>query len=208
MNFEDNQILVTELKKGSEKAYMFLLNKYHRPLNAYALTLTHEASSAQDIVQNVFLKTWKSRKKLNSDFAIRGFLYKCVYNEFLNHYQKNKSVFLLHQKYLEFAHQVAEESDDTAIAKMIEIVNNEIQKLPPKCQKVFILSKKEGLTNNEIADYLNISIKTVEARLPRPLSFSKTNWEKSMPILCCWFLVVLTMIWNLPEDKPILPRSY
>lgn len=175
MNFEDNQILVTELKKGSEKAYMFLLNKYHRQLNAYALTLTHEASSAQDIVQNVFLKTWKSRKKLNPDFAIRGFLYKCVYNEFLNHYQKNKSVFLLHQKYLEFAHQVAEESDDTAIARMIEIVNNEIQKLPPKCQNVFILSKKEGLTNNEIADYLNISIKTVEAQITKAFVILKNK---------------------------------
>lgn len=58
---------------------------------------------------------------------------------------------------------------------MIEIVNNEIQKLPPKCQKVFILSKKEGLTNNEIADYLNISIKTVEAQITKAFVILKNK---------------------------------
>ncbi|AYN66696.1 RNA polymerase sigma-70 factor [Euzebyella marina] len=175
MNFEDNSTLVKALIEGNEKAYMFLLKKYHRQLNAYAISLTHEPSSAQDIVQNVFLKTWKSRKKLNAEFSIRSFLYKCVYNEFLNHYQKNKAVFLLHQKYLEFTHQTIEESDDNVIAKMIDLVNNEIKKLPPKCQKVFILSKKEGLTNSEIASYLNISIKTVEAQMTKAFVILKNR---------------------------------
>ncbi|WP_149277767.1 RNA polymerase sigma factor [Pareuzebyella sediminis] len=173
MDFEDNQKLIQHLIKGDENAYMFLLDKYHRSLNSYAYTLTHEKSSAQDIVQNVFIKTWKSRKKLNPEFSISSFLYKCVYNEFLNHYQKNKAVFLLHQKYIEYAHQTVEESDDSILARMIEVVNKEIKKLPPKCKRVFILSKKEGLTNNEIAEYLDISIKTVEAQITKAFSILK-----------------------------------
>ncbi|SIT13771.1 RNA polymerase sigma-70 factor, ECF subfamily [Zobellia uliginosa] len=173
MDFDENQKLIEKLISGEEKAYMFLLDKYHRQLNAYALTLTHEASMAQDIVQNVFLKTWKSRKKLNPEFSIRSFLYKCVYNEFLNHYQKNKAVVLLRGKYIEYAHEVVEEADDNVIARMIEIVNKEIQKLPPKCQKVFVLSKREGLTNPEIADYLDISIKTVEAQITKAFRILK-----------------------------------
>lgn len=175
MNFSDNQKLITSLISGEEKAYIYLLEKYHRQLNAYALTLTHEQAVAQDIVQNVFLKTWRSRKKLNPQFSIRNFLYKCVYNEFLNHYQKNKAVVLLNEKYIEYTHEVAEEIDDNIIEKMMDIVNKEIQKLPPKCQRVFILSKKEGLTNNEISDYLNISIKTVEAQITKAFSILKTK---------------------------------
>ncbi|WP_339841026.1 RNA polymerase sigma-70 factor [uncultured Maribacter sp.] len=175
MEKEENKKLIEKLISGEEKAYMILLDKYHRQLNAYAVTLTHEQSLAQDIVQNVFLKTWKSRKKLNPEFSIRNFLYKCVYNEFLNSYQKNKTVVLLNKKYIEYSHEVAVEMDDNMMAKMIEIVNKEIKKLPPKCQKVFILSKKEGLTNSEIAEYLNVSIKTVEAQITKAFRILKNE---------------------------------
>ncbi|WP_437372249.1 RNA polymerase sigma factor [Maribacter litoralis] len=175
MDAEENRRLIKKLISGEEKAYILLLEKYHQQLNAYAVTLTHDQSTAQDIVQNVFLKTWKSRKKLNPEFSIRNFLYKCIYNEFLNTYQKNKSVVLLNQKYIEYSHEVAIEVDNNMMSKMMEIVNREINKLPPKCQKVFILSKKEGLTNSEIADYLDVSIKTVEAQITKAFRILKNK---------------------------------
>ncbi|WP_036153578.1 MULTISPECIES: RNA polymerase sigma factor [Maribacter] len=173
MDAEENRRLIKKLISGEEKAYILLLEKYHQQLNAYAVTLTHDQSTAQDIVQNVFLKTWKSRKKLNPEFSIRNFLYKCVFNEFLNSYQKNKSVVLLNQKYIEYSHEVAIEMENNMMSKMMEIVNREINKLPPKCQKVFVLSKKEGLTNSEIADYLDVSIKTVEAQITKAFKILK-----------------------------------
>lgn len=175
MDAEENRRLIEKLISGEEKAYILLLEKYHKQLNAYAVTLTHDQSTAQDIVQNVFLKTWKSRKKLNPEFSIRNFLYKCVYNEFLNSYQKNKSVVLLNQKYIEYSHEVAIEMDDNMMNRMMDIVNREIKKLPPKCQKVFILSKKEGLTNSEIAEYLDVSIKTVEAQITKAFRILKNE---------------------------------
>ncbi|MEP5941169.1 sigma factor-like helix-turn-helix DNA-binding protein, partial [Maribacter dokdonensis] len=48
-------------------------------------------------------------------------------------------------------------------------------KLPPKCQKVFVLSKKEGLSNSEIADYLDVSIKTVEAQITKAFRILKNE---------------------------------
>ncbi|MCM4173968.1 RNA polymerase sigma-70 factor [Arenibacter sp. TNZ] len=167
MNFDDNAILIQNLVNGNEKAYMFLLDTYHRRLNAYALTLVSDQDQAKDIVQNVFLKTWKSRKKLKTQFSIQSFLYKAVYNEFINSYQKNKAMMLLQHKYLESLGEVVEETDENMIVRMITIVNTEIENLPPKCQKVFILSKKEGLTNIEISEHLNVSIKTVEAQITK-----------------------------------------
>ncbi|SDS72045.1 RNA polymerase sigma-70 factor, ECF subfamily [Maribacter dokdonensis] len=175
MDAEENRRLIKKLISGEEKAYILLLEKYHQQLNAYAVTLTHDQSTAQDIVQNVFIKTWKSRKKLNPEFSIRNFLYKCVYNEFLNTYQKNKAVVLLNKKYIEYSHEVAVEFDDNMMSKMMDIVNREIKKLPPKCQKVFVLSKKEGLSNSEIADYLDVSIKTVEAQITKAFRILKNE---------------------------------
>ncbi len=183
MSFNDNASLIENLVNGNEKAYMFLLETYHRRLHAYALTLINDQALAQDIVQNVFLKTWKSRKKLNKQFSIQSFLYKSVYNEFINCYQKNKAMMLLQQKYLETLGEVVEESDDNIIEQMISVVNEEIKKLPPKCQKVFILSKKEGLTNIEISEYLNVSIKTVEAQITKAFGILRERLGKKYEMI-------------------------
>lgn len=183
MDFNDNTHLIVNLINGEEKAYSFLLDKFHRKLHAYALTLVHDHSMAQDIVQNVFLKTWDSRKKLNPEFSIQSFLYKSVYNEFINSYQKNKAMMLLQQMYVESMHQIMEDTDDSAMEQMIIVVNKEIENLPPKCQKVFIMSKKEGLTNIEISEHLDVSIKTVEAQITKAYSILREKLKDKLDIM-------------------------
>lgn len=194
MDFEDNIILMESLKNGDEKAYKFLLNKFHRKLNAYALTLVNDHSMAQDIVQNVFLKTWKNRIKLNPEFSIQSFLYKSVYNEFINTYQQNKAMMLLQQKYVDSLQQVVETTDESSIERMLAIINKEIQNLPPKCQKVFILSKKEGLTNIEIAEHLEISIKTVEAQISKAFKILKEKLKDN-------YNMMLFLLFHSPQKE-------
>ncbi len=63
--------------------------------------------------------------------------------------------------------EVVEEMDDRKFSNILEIVTREIEKLPPKCRQVFTMSKQEGLTNKEISEYLDISIKTVEAQITK-----------------------------------------
>ena len=82
---------------------------------------------------------------------------------------------LLHQKYVEFTRDVINSTEENNIETLIEMLNREIKKLPPKCQAIFLLSKKEGLTNHEIADYLDISIKTVEAQITKAFFILKNK---------------------------------
>lgn len=194
MGFDDNAVLVKSLINGEEKAYKFLLNKFHRRLNTYALTLINDHSMAQDIVQNVFLKTWKTRNKLNPEFSIQSFLYKSIYNEFINSYQQNKAMILLQQKYVESMHQVVETTDESSIERMLVIINREIQNLPPKCQQVFILSKKEGLTNIEIAEHLDISIKTVEAQISKAFKILKEKLKDN-------YNMMLFLLFSVPNRE-------
>jgi len=175
MYFKNNSELIKSLRKGNEKAYMFLLDKYHRRLYAYAMSLINDHMLAEDIVQNVFLKTWQYRKKLNTEFSIQSFLYKSIYNEFVNSYKKDKSIMMLQMKYYQSLAEVVENSEDKVIEKMIHIVSKEIEKLPPKCREVFSLSKKEGLSNIEIAEYLKISPKTVEAQITKAFNVLRTS---------------------------------
>ena len=183
MEFTNNSELIKSLKKGDEKAYMFLLDKYHRRLYAYAMNLVNNHALAEDIVQNVFLKTWRYRKKLNAEFSIQSFLYKSIYNEFVNSYKKDKSVMMLQMKYYESLAEIVENSDDKIIEKMIHLVSKEVEKLPPKCKQIFSLSKKEGLTNVEISEYLNISTKTVEAQITKAFRILRSKMENKIEIL-------------------------
>lgn len=166
-NYHDNGILIDRLKKGEEQAYIFLLDHYNRRLFAYAMTFVNDHALAEDIVQNVFLKTWQFRKKLNCKYSIQSFLYKSVYNEFIDLYRKDKSTTALEVKYYEAMSEIVEKMDEKKFTEIIEVVTREIEKLPPRCRQVFTMSKREGLTNKEISEYMEISIKTVEAQITK-----------------------------------------
>ncbi|MGS2738226.1 RNA polymerase sigma factor [Sinomicrobium sp. M5D2P17] len=159
--------LIKQLKKGNEQAFSQLVDKYHHSLCIYARSLSHDPYKAEDIVQNVFLKTWEQRKRLKPDFSIKNFLYRSVYNEFIDQYRKYQSVTELEKKYIEALDTLVEEEEENPLAKLIALVSQEIQNLPPKCRKVFVLSKRDGLTNTEIAEYLDISVKAVEAQMTK-----------------------------------------
>ena len=169
-DFEDDTFLLLGLKNGNEVAYSHLIDRYYRSLFIYALNLSNDRYLAEDIVQNVYLKTWEKRKKLNLDFPIKKLLFKAVYNDFINEYKKKKAVGLLEKKYVETVNLLTEKNDDSLLYERLEFLKKEVQKLPPKCRKVFLLSKQEGLTNKEISEYLKISINTVENHICKAFS--------------------------------------
>ncbi len=164
--FKENANLIAHLKKGNEDAFSFLVNSYNHQLCVYANSLVSNESQAEDIVQNVYIKTWEKRNYLNEKFSIKSFLYKSVYNEYIDQYRKNRAVTLLEKKYIEALDVIVEE-DYTVLEKLYLLVQKEIQNLPPKCKRVFLLSKQEGLSNIEISEYLNVSTKTVEAHITK-----------------------------------------
>lgn len=178
MCFDDRTFLMDQLKKGKERAYVYLLDKYHRRLYAYALTLIRDRTLANDIVQNVFLRTWQFRKKLDSNYSLQSFLFTSVYNEFVNTYQKNQATLLLEKEYFRSLATVVENVDDNETDRMISLVRAEVRNLPPKCRRIFTLSKSEGLTNPEIAEHLDVSIKTVEAQISKAFKVLRNKLGK------------------------------
>jgi RNA polymerase sigma-70 factor (ECF subfamily) len=103
-----------------------------------------------------------------------------TYNEFIDLYRKNQSLFSLEKSYYDALNGIVQEEDSEAFQRVLNAVNKEIQNLPPKCKEVFILSKKEGLTNIEIAEHLDVSIKTVEAQITKAFSILRTSLEEKV----------------------------
>lgn len=163
----NNIELIHNLKKGNSKSYSFLVDTYHNMLCSYAYGLTNDRDLAKDVVQNVFISIWRTRLKLKDDFAVKSYLYRSVYNEFLNQNRNLKSVVPLDKKHIDALSFIVEEEDEKSLEKLMILVRREIENLPVKCKRTFLLSKQEGLSNIEIAEYLNVSVKSVEAHMTK-----------------------------------------
>lgn len=192
-NFSDNSALVDALKNGNSQAYAYLMDAYHKKLCVYAYGLTKDHDKAEDIVQNVMVRIYKKHKLLKAERSLQSFLYKSVYNEFIDQYRKEKMVSPLEKKHMDALIDFVQHEDDD-MERLIAIVKHEIGNLPPKCRETFLLSKEEGLSNLEIADYLNISIKSVEAHITKAFSVLRSKIGNKTHLL-------LFLMFGIPLSK-------
>ncbi len=170
-SYKNPDDFIVHLKKGNEQAYVHLIRTYHKMLLSYAFSLANDYDMAQDIVQDVFLDIWKDRKKLRPMRSLKNYIYKMTYHKFINQYHRHRAISSLERAYMETLDQAFDDSNAELLERKIALVAEGIDKLPTKCKEAFLLSKKEGLINVEIAEYMNISIKTVEGHLTKAYSF-------------------------------------
>ena len=156
-----------KLNDSDKESFALLVDKYHHQLCLYALHLTNDHDESKDIVQNVFLRLWKQRHRLENVTNIKSFLYSAVYNGFLNYLRDRKNLLDIEKVQISEIDSIAHSDSEDLINRQLKVVKKQIEKLPPKCKRVFLLSKQEGLTNIEIADFMGISEKTVENHISK-----------------------------------------
>lgn len=184
MDFSDNNILQNELEQGNHEALVYLMNTYHHPLCLYVFSLSNDYELAKDIVQNVFIKIWQKRKKIQSIKSIKSFLYRSAYNGTIDEWRKDKKMLPIEQKHLQALDEIVEDKNEDLLKDLIQIVRQEIQKLPPRCKETFLLSKQDGLTNLEIAGIMNVSVRTVESQMNKGFKILREKLkDKVNPIL-------------------------
>ena len=169
-NYRDNNVKVKAIQNGDRRAFKTVIGSYYNEIYWYAKSLCRDEVLAKDLVQEAFFKLWKKRAKIKEGTIIKGWLYKSVRNNFLDHIKKyKKETYLFETTYAETLGHIMEREYEEDVKRKVLIVEKEIERLPNKCKQVFRLSKKEGLTNIEIAEHLGISIKTVEGHLTKAL---------------------------------------
>lgn len=154
-----------------------VFKEYFNPLVNYVNQQINDWESSREIVQNTFLKIWKIRDTLEIDTSLKAYLYRTTKNGMIDHIRKSKKNEEVKQVLLKNQLNHHEEELDSFTIKH-EIVKA-IQKLKPKNRKIFELSKFEGLTHKEIAEYLDISQRSVEDNISRALSFLQKEFEEN-----------------------------
>ncbi|WP_233783429.1 RNA polymerase sigma factor [Flavivirga eckloniae] len=173
-DYTNNTYLVERLRKGDESAYTYLMDAFYQKLCTYANSLSRDVYVSEDIVQNVFLRIWEHRHRLKGTHSVKSYLYQSVYNEFIDQYRKRNKLIAVESEYIKALTDIVEE-DASELTRLIGLVKEEIQNLPPKCKKVFLLGKQEGLTYGEIAEYLNVSFRTVENQMSKAFAIIRKN---------------------------------
>lgn len=164
-NKKNISLVVAALKKGDERAFKTLYETNKKALSAFINSYTKSQPQTDDIVQEAFIKLWNVRESLDENRSVVSFLYKTAYNRFIDKYRKKKREQSMLDGWLyKRLMQVVIEDNDIKKRK-IDLLQKAIEKLPPRCKAIFMLSKFEQLKYAEIAEQLDISIKTVEAQM-------------------------------------------
>lgn len=155
---------INGLKKGDKKAFKFLFDQYYPPLIAFMYSYTNDRDSAEEITQKTFFMLWQKKEKLEIHTSIKGYLFTMARNNFLQTQKQRKKQNLLLEELKYKAIQEEMDRDEEAQEKKIRQLKSIIEELPPRCKKVLLL-KQKGLKYREIAEKLNISIKSVESQM-------------------------------------------
>ena len=172
------------LIQGNETAFEKVYKTHFKALHSYAFTILREQFLAEEMVQAVFLKIWEKREGLSIQTSLKAYLYRSVYNESLN-FLKHQKVKLKYNSYL--THQMKYETDNASNRVQHRELENRLHKalnqLPQQCRTIFQLSRFEELKYQEIADRLNISIKTVENQMGKALKILRWKLIDFLPLL-------------------------
>jgi len=181
-----NSGIVEKVKSGDEVAFELLFRKYYVPLCNFANKFTSNTAESEEIVQEVFLNIWKKRDQLKLEQEIRPYLYKSVQNLCFNFIQHQKVVDQYYAV-IDIVYQNRAEDFNTyesvLYSELQTKVEEAISSLPTECRRIFQMSRKDGLKYAEIADKLQISVKTVETQMSRALAKLKVALKDYLTII-------------------------
>ncbi len=186
LNKLSDEKLFALVKKGNELAFDALFGRFCEELYTTVASILSDTSAAQDIVQNLFIKVWTRREDISND-NIAGYLFKVAKQESLLRLRKNKITkgVLDRAANLAFAYDTENQINFSQAQEHLEL---SLKMLPEKTQEVFRLSRMGGLSNKEISEQLQISIKTVEYHISNALKHLKFNLREiiSLLLLTIW----------------------
>lgn len=165
--------LLIRIAAGDEVAFTQLFYAYHNRLGAYIMRLTESAETAQEIVQDVFLKIWMKRECLATVERFGPYIYVLSRNHTLNCLRQIAREQTRNRQFAENIKESHETSDlpEVPAPDYYILIDQAVDELPPQQQKAYILSRQERLKYDEIAQRMNISRETVKTYLKLAIRF-------------------------------------
>ena len=192
MQSQSEEALLSELRSGKEQALDHLFRTHYTFLCQVVFRMIGDANQAEDLVQEVFYELWRKRAQLNINQSIRAYLKRSAVNRTLNFIRDRKLVVDDESALpLDLASSEAGATQQLQAQELQQQIHAAIDELPERCRIVFSLSRFEHFSNQQIADELDISVKTVENQMTKALRYLR---ERLGPYIGVFVLAVFTGI--------------
>lgn len=172
--------LVDGLKAGDRNIFRSIFDKYYEPLSRFCMRFTNDQADAEEIVQDVFVTLWEKRNQININTSLNAYLYQSVRNKALN-FKSHMDVRQAYSDHILATSLNSKVNDEFAEQELSTMYETALANMPEKRRLVFEMSRNQGLKYAEIADKLNISIKTVEAHLSKALEDLREKLQEYLP---------------------------
>ncbi|HUC81116.1 MAG TPA: RNA polymerase sigma-70 factor [Flavisolibacter sp.] len=170
----DESLLLKRLKEGDTSAFMQLYDHYHRPLYVFILRFVKLPGTAEDVLQDVFLKLWEIRERINPELSFQAYLYRISRNKV---YKLLKEMMKSEETRAGILQQISSSAEGPHLQlqwkQYNEVLQQAIYSLPPQRQRVFKLCREQGKTYDEAAAELGISKNTVKEHMAAATRFIK-----------------------------------
>lgn len=187
----NDDILLRQVQEGNQVAFTAIYQKYHKALYVFSYYYLKNREQAEDAVQTVFSKLWEYRSQIIVTINLKNYLYKMVKNHILNEIRNTTNALA---KNYEIA-QSSENYEDNLVEKIEEkelrtLFYEAINKLSDQKRNICLLKIKEGLSNREIAEKLNIAENSVKTYYNQSIKILRSYLQKMLIIVILSMLLV------------------
>lgn len=183
----DRQLIIN-LKEGNINSFEKIFNLFSPRLFSFVLRYIKSKEDTEEIVQEVFIQLWENRSKINEDLSFKSYLFTITRNKITDYFRKKKIEDLYRDYVKNFTDIISENIYKDLFNKDYDaVLADGIQQLPEKRKVIFIMSKKFGMSRQEIADFFNISENTVKNQLQEAMDFLRQLVKKEVLFITIFF---------------------
>ncbi|REL32842.1 RNA polymerase sigma-70 factor [Rhodohalobacter sp. SW132] len=189
--YENEQRWIEMIREGDEYAFELLFKEYYEQLTRFSWRFVKCKAVAEGLVQDIFSDLWENRGNMELTGCIRPYLYKVVKNHSLN-YIKHQEVqnkydpLWMDQKEVPMIKYGKEKREE----QIREAIKQAVEKLPERSRMTYKLHRHDGLTYKEIAEVMDVSVKTVESQMTRTLKLLREQLAHLLPFLAVGCILI------------------
>ncbi|WP_163707771.1 RNA polymerase sigma-70 factor [Mangrovibacterium lignilyticum] len=185
--------IVKRMVDGDKLAFRYFFDKYYRELCNFVNLYLKNQVLTEEVVQDIFVYFWENKQKIKIQSSVKAYLFGASKFKSLNVLRAQKRN-VSWQEYLDnedFGVQEIPMEQFSGTAEFRTILEEAIHKLPDRCREIFLLSKKQDMSNKQIAEQLGVSVKTVENQITIALRKLRTHLEPHREKIFLFFLIDL-----------------
>lgn len=176
--------LILRLSEGDKTAFEILFRHYYPGLVIYASKFVQDRSEAEEIVQEFFIRLWEKHHKIKSSPTLKSYVFQSVKNSSLNFIRDKKVSLPIIEELVQKSNTELIFNPDLYIASELQQkIESAVNGLPEKCREVFLMSRFRNMKNDEIAQELNISKRTVETHISNAIKVLKSELKDFLMLL-------------------------